>query len=119
MAVTRVTQQARQSVSDEHQDEPNRSDEERPPSSRPAELLEIGDVTTAGDDEIVYPSGIKVWLALGALYTAYFLNGLVRCWVPSSYLTDREQDLTIVAVAVPSLTNSFHTVDDIAWYSAA
>jgi hypothetical protein len=29
------------------------------------------------------------------------------------------QDLTIVAVAVPSLTDQFKTVADIGWYNAA
>jgi hypothetical protein len=79
MAPTNATQQAHQAIPREPQDESNRSDEEHAPSSRPTEQLGMGDDSHAEDGEIVYPSGIKVWLAVGALYTAYFLNGLV-CW---------------------------------------
>lgn len=34
-------------------------------------------------------------------------------------LADMQQDLTIVAVAIPSLTDYFGKVNDIGWYSAA
>ena len=43
---------------------------------RPSEQLEIDD-TPPGTDEVVYPTGPKLYLALAALYTAAFLNGLV------------------------------------------
>lgn len=70
---------------------------------RPTEQLEVDDAPPA-DDEVIYPTGFKVYLALAALYTTFFLNGL---------------DLTIVAVAIPKLTDHFKKVDDIGWYSAA
>lgn len=35
------------------------------------------------------------------------------------WFTHHHQDLTIVAVTVPSLTDQFKTVNDIGWYSAA
>ena len=75
MANIDSTQQARQFVAGEHQDGHRRSGEERS-SSQPLDQLEIGD-DHHGDDDIIYPTGIKVWLAVGALYMAYFLNGLV------------------------------------------
>lgn len=40
------------------------------------EQLEV-DENAPPVEEVVYPTGAKVWLALGALYTAGFLQGLV------------------------------------------
>ncbi|KAK5939819.1 hypothetical protein PMZ80_008201 [Knufia obscura] len=66
-------------------------------AGQPSAELHVDDnPPPAGDIE--YPTGAKVWLAIAAMYTAIFLNGL---------------DLTIVAVAVPSLTDHFGTVHDI------
>ena len=70
---------------------------------RPQEPLEVEEAT-ASDDHVVYPTGPKLWLTMASVCLAYFLTGL---------------DLTIVAVAVPSLTDQFKTVSDIGWYNAA
>ncbi|KAF5589893.1 major facilitator superfamily transporter [Fusarium subglutinans] len=71
--------------------------------SRPASALEIEEPR---DDEenIVYPTGPKLWSTMASMAIACFLSGL---------------DLTIVAVAVPSITDEFQTISDIGWYSAA
>lgn len=45
------------------------------PSAPPATQLDISEPNEPGDH--VYPTGPKVYLAVGALYTAFFLNGLV------------------------------------------
>ncbi|EXJ82712.1 hypothetical protein A1O3_06526 [Capronia epimyces CBS 606.96] len=75
-----------------------------PDASPPAiEQLRVEEPGAPSED-IVYPSGPKLWLAMISLCIAIFLNGL---------------DLTIVAVAVLSLTNKFKTIADIGWYSAA
>ena len=49
------------------------------------------------EDETVYPSGKKVALILVALYLAQFLVAL---------------DRTIIATAVPKITDRFHSLDD-------
>jgi MFS family permease len=54
-------------------------------------------------DDTVYISGTQLWIVAGSMVLTLFLNGL---------------DLTIVAPAVPSLTNEFHTIADIGWYSS-
>ncbi len=59
---------------------------------------------SVGIDEVTYPSGIRLWMAVASCCTVSLLHGL---------------DLTIVAAAVPSLTNYFQTVADIGWYSSA
>ncbi|KAK5199607.1 hypothetical protein LTR92_000148 [Exophiala xenobiotica] len=51
------------------------------------------------EESMIYPSGPKLWLTMASLCLSIFLNGL---------------DLTIVAVAVPSLTDKFKTIADIA-----
>jgi len=47
-------------------------------AGRPASLLEVDDNLQSQDGDTVYPTGPKLWLALSAMYTAVFLNGLVR-----------------------------------------
>ncbi|KAF4469962.1 aflatoxin efflux pump AFLT [Fusarium albosuccineum] len=75
------------------------------PEPRPMEPLEIEDEQNDGSQqEVVYPSGPKLWSTMASLCIACFLSGL---------------DLTIVAVTVPSLTDQFKTIQDIGWYSAA
>ncbi|EGU80596.1 hypothetical protein FOXB_08880 [Fusarium oxysporum f. sp. conglutinans Fo5176] len=71
--------------------------------SRPTSALEIEE---PHDDEenIVYPTGPKLWSTMASMAIACFLSGL---------------DITIVAVAVPSITDEFQTIADIGWYSAA
>lgn len=44
-------------------------------SAPPATQLDISEPNEPEED--VYPTGPKVYLAVGALYTAFFLNGLV------------------------------------------
>lgn len=74
-----------------------------PVPGQPQEQLEVEE-TRAKEDEVTYPAGPKLWLNFVSLLICCVLRGL---------------DLTIVAVAVPSLTNQFRTVQDIGWYNAA
>ncbi|KAF5593029.1 major facilitator superfamily transporter [Fusarium pseudocircinatum] len=71
--------------------------------SRPTSVLEIEEPRD-DEDNTVYPTGPKLWSTMASMAIACFLSGL---------------DLTIVAVAVPSITDEFQTISDIGWYSAA
>lgn len=51
-----------------------------------------------------YPKGSKFWGTVIAICVVLILGGL---------------DANIVATAVPSITNNFHTVADVGWYSSA
>lgn len=51
-----------------------------------------------------YPSGAKLWLTLAALSFVIILGGL---------------DFSIVGVAVPAITERFHTIADVGWYSVS
>ncbi|KAF1994638.1 major facilitator superfamily, general substrate transporter [Amniculicola lignicola CBS 123094] len=57
-----------------------------------------------GTDEIEYPPVSTMWLVLMALYISIFLIAL---------------DKTIIAPAVPYITNTFHTLSDIGWYASS
>ncbi|KAI0157230.1 efflux pump antibiotic resistance protein [Xylariaceae sp. FL1272] len=51
-----------------------------------------------------YPSGIELWLIIVTVGAVLVLGSI---------------DQNIVATAVPSITDHFHTVADVAWYSSA
>lgn len=58
----------------------------------------------ASEEETNYPTGTKFWLLmfnLGAVIALYAL------------------DMSIVATAVPRITDHFHTTADVGWYSVA
>lgn len=79
---------------------------------RPIEPMRIEDNPSDGpssgivaaEDETTYPTGIRFWLIM-------LCNALV--------LTFIGLDMSIVATAVPSITDEFHTVADVGWYSSA
>ncbi|KAF7516901.1 hypothetical protein PCG10_001731 [Penicillium crustosum] len=70
-------------------------------STRTIEPLNIESTT---DTQANYPTGTKFWFTIIALCVVLILGGL---------------DANIVATAVPSITNHFHTVADVGWYSSA
>ncbi|KAH7392460.1 major facilitator superfamily transporter [Phaeosphaeria sp. MPI-PUGE-AT-0046c] len=64
--------------------------------------VESGSGTT--DEAPDYPTGIEFWFITIMLGALLILGAL---------------DINIVATAVPSITNDFHTVSDVGWYSSA
>ena len=70
----------------------------------PTEELEIEEPGVPEDNNISYPTGTKLWLAILSLAVTSFVSSA---------------DVTVIAIAVPSLTNEFHTINDIGWYSAS
>ncbi|KAJ3560888.1 hypothetical protein NPX13_g9149 [Xylaria arbuscula] len=72
--------------------------------STPAEKKEDEDAqaeSLAVDDR---PHGLRLMVIVAALLLSIFLVAL---------------DLTIVATAIPRITDEFHSIDDIGWYAAA
>ncbi|CAI7603520.1 unnamed protein product [Penicillium pancosmium] len=57
-----------------------------------------------GDDEAQYPHGLKLLIIVVALGMSIFLVAL---------------DMTIVATAIPKITDQFHSLDDASWYGSA
>lgn len=79
---------------------------------RPTESLQVDDSSSgvplpgaiAAEDETKYPTGIRFWLII-------FCNALVLVFMGL--------DTSIVSTAVPHITDDFHTVADVGWYSSA
>ena len=77
--------------------------EPQPEQSRPAmQPLETDE--TQSEDTPNYPTGFKFSMIVISLCMVTVIVGL---------------DNTIVSTAVPSITNEFKTIADIAWYSSA
>jgi MFS family permease len=73
-------------------------------TTAPAQIFEPRTIESAPDPEPNYPTGSKFWFTIIALCVVLILGGL---------------DANIVATAVPSITNHFHTVADVGWYASA
>ena len=73
-------------------------------SSKIEHAVETSAPATSEEPEaIVYPSGLKVVIIISALLLAVFLVAL---------------DQTIVATAIPKITDRFKSVSDIGWYGS-
>ncbi|KAH7134075.1 major facilitator superfamily domain-containing protein [Dactylonectria macrodidyma] len=57
-----------------------------------------------GDDDIEYPTGMKLALITLALCLAVFVMAL---------------DNSIIATAIPKITDEFHSLNDVGWYGSA
>ncbi|KAI9877355.1 MAG: hypothetical protein M1830_004161 [Pleopsidium flavum] len=71
-----------------------------------------------------YPGGRSVVLVMIALYLAVFLVALVSSsiLVSITYMGQKLtiiQDRTIIATAVPRITDDFHSLGDVGWYGSA
>jgi MFS family permease len=75
-----------------------------PSTAASARTIEPLNIESTPDIEPNYPTGTKFWFTIIALCVILILGGL---------------DANIVATAVPSITNHFHTVADVGWYSSA
>jgi hypothetical protein len=91
--------------------------EETPVPGHPAEsfhVAEAGDGADAfspgdterneAEDETKYPTGPKFYILLFSIGLVLIVGAI---------------DATIVATAVPKITDEFHTVADVGWYSSA
>ena len=57
-----------------------------------------------GESEMVYPTGLPFWLITIALCLAVFVLAI---------------DNTIIATAIPKITDRFNSLDDVAWYASS
>jgi MFS family permease len=78
------------------------SEDQAPIRSPRMEPLEVAE--PSGQDELEYPTGVKFAAVMIAMGLALILVGL---------------DNTILATAIPSVTNHFKTIADIGWYVSA
>ncbi|MCJ1405002.1 hypothetical protein MMC11_008228 [Xylographa trunciseda] len=66
--------------------------------------LEEAEALDKPTDEIDYPSGLKLTTVVVALCLAVFLVAL---------------DNTIIATAIPRITDQFHSLEDVGWYASS
>lgn len=78
-----------------------------------------------------YLTGYKLYIVVTALYLAVFLVNLVWPFISSPPLLfglsslsspsnpRKSQDRTIIATAIPTITNEFHSLDEFSWYQSA
>lgn len=84
------------------------SDKDNASTRVPSALLDEKADATAGvgppEDANEYPHGFRLWIIVLALILAIFLASL---------------DMTIVATAIPKITDEFHGIDKVSWYGSA
>jgi len=80
---------------------------------------------------VKYPEGVRLGLIVASLAAAVFLCALVRLPAlstnphgPRTYLELMRyllanQDETIIATAIPRITDDFKAINDIGWYGSA
>jgi hypothetical protein len=68
------------------------------------ELQEEVDPASLDGEEASYPHGLKLYVILAALCLSVFLVAL---------------DQTIIATAIPKITDQFNSIQDIGWYGSA
>lgn len=73
-------------------------------SSDNSSLEKETDPANAKDAEIEYPGGLKLFVITVALCLSVFLVAL---------------DNTIIATAIPKITNEFNSLQDVGWYGSA
>jgi hypothetical protein len=83
--------------------EPSSSNENTFAKDEKRSIKDAVEDTGPEDEEIVYPTGLVLAAIILALCLAVFLVSL---------------DQTIIATAIPRITDHFHSVEDIGWYGA-
>lgn len=66
-----------------------------------------------------YPSGWKLFFIFVALCLTNFLVALVCFPIPFVLDPTDQQDQTIIATAIPTITSQFQSIEDIGWYGSA
>ena len=71
-------------------------------------------------DEPEYPSGAKLGIIVASLSLSVFLMALVGSLNASSAgkIVTMIQDNTIIATAIPKITDHFEALDDVGWYGS-
>lgn len=82
----------------------SRSPSPLPGSAHSDKAKIISEKVDADDDDIEYPSGIKFFVISASLCLAVFLMAL---------------DNTIIATAIPKITDQFKSLDDVGWYASS
>ncbi|KAJ7506284.1 MFS transporter [Mycena galericulata] len=80
------------------------SSEPKPSADSQNEKQETSNAVVEGEEQIEYPTGLKLGFITFALGLSVFLVAL---------------DNTIIATAIPKITDQFKSLDDVGWYGSA
>jgi hypothetical protein len=87
-------------------------------TSKNSDVPTTQDAST-GDESVEYPSGAKVALIMVSNVLAVFLVALVRRETSPDPLSNFLKDRSIVATAIPHISNDFRSLNGIGWYGSA
>jgi MFS family permease len=112
------------STSDKSDHPPSRIDDDRDGSEVESAVHETPAAKV--EEEPEYPKGLAVALIMSAIWMSIFLVALVSFFRVHPELHDGDsqanktfQDRTILAVAVPKITDQFHSLSDVGWYGSS
>ena len=81
--------------------------------------LEEAEAVDKLDDENEYPTGAKLTIITISLCLSVFLMALVLLFlVVRCCRSNSAQDNTIIATAIPKITDHFEALDDVGWYGS-
>lgn len=93
----------------------SRQSQEKPPVGETADEYQ--------DAEKNYqPKSLRFWTIMAGVYLSIFLVALVSLGHIETRLVQEltcRQDRTIIATAIPPITDEFHSIQDIGWYGSA
>lgn len=81
--------------------------------------LEEAEALDKLDDENEYPTGAKLTIITISLCLSVFLMALVSLFpIVGHCISNSAQDNTIIATAIPKITDHFEALDDVGWYGS-
>jgi hypothetical protein len=66
-----------------------------------------------------YPTGLRLGAVVFALISGVFLSAIDTVSLTRSKVSSANTSQTIVATAIPRITDQFHSLDQIGWYGSA
>jgi MFS family permease len=93
-----------------------------PESSPPIECKDGFSALGKAEKDKEYPHGMKLVLVMASLFLALFLVALVGhlpVALSPKISSSGTQDRTIIATAIPRITDEFNSLDDVGWYGSA
>ena len=80
---------------------------------------------TEDEAQVQESSRVGFWIIMASVYATTFIVALASLlFILSSYIVvskvaNVRQDRTIIATAIPKITDEFHSIPDVSWYGSA
>ena len=119
-SIANATEEREESVADSRRSTDMKAPYEASLREKQEEVLTRIETTTS-NGEVVYPTGLKLTFITIALCLSVLCMALVSCSLEvldEAYLST-PQDNTIIATAIPKITDEFQALGDVGWYASA